>query len=136
MIDVDDDEDMEDPSSHLGWEFLIYRKLDVDAAGTTSNVPNLASWETGLGGMQWIEALEKAGRATYRPGKDTPGYFVSAGVIAEILKNGVPAHEGPLVIGDHYVMPSGWTGNEKIDIARIQALDPDETLLIEAWDQS
>lgn len=134
MSDVDDD-DMED-HSYLGWEVLICLKSDVDRAGTTRNVPNLARWETGMGGLQWIESLAEAGRATYQPCADSRRYVVSAGVIAEVLRNGVPRHVGPRVIGDNYVMPGGWTGNERIDIARIQALESDEALLVETWDQS
>jgi hypothetical protein len=63
-------------------------------------------------------------------------YALMAGVLKVALQSGVPAHNGPMVIGDDYCLPAGRTGSARIDGKRLSELDPDTLLSIEAWDQS
>jgi len=56
--------------------------------------------------------------------------------ILPILSDGVPNHDGPLVIGDDYVTPSGWRSEVTIFADRIEACASDEIFTIDAWDLS
>lgn len=121
----------------LGWYFCIYAQSDMLTNQSAANTPKLASWEAGIGGTEWLNDLVKLGQATENGGNGYPLRFsVSAGVLLSVLKVGLPKHDGILVIGDDYVLPSGWTGNAQIDFERLRRIDPNELLLVDAWDQS
>lgn len=119
----------------LGWEFFVSRQ--VEASQDATKKPSLASWQTGLGGTQWLDDLVAGGVGSDLGGNGYPNrYTIPTGALLAIIGNGIPKHTGPLVIGDDYVTPPGWTGPVRIDIAGLRALDPREMLLVEAWDQS
>lgn len=121
----------------LGWEFFVMREADASSRKPGNPDISLARWMAGLGGNQWLDDLIAQGKATDLDGNGYPNsYLVSAGVLADFLGKGLPNHKGPLVIGDDYVMPGGWRGDGFIDIGRMRGLDPDEMLVVEAWDQS
>ncbi len=122
----------------LGWHIFISRqalaKSPDNPEGTEST---LASWEAGLGGLDWLDALVKEGRAVYLGGDGYPVRYTAtaAGVVSK-LSAGPPRHEGPLVFGEDYVMAGGWVGDVRVDQSRLAECSPDEELLIEAWDLS
>ena len=121
----------------LGWEFFITKQSVLSPGRADDAAPTLATWTAGLDGTDWLEDLIAKRMATDLGGNGYPArYAVKAGVLAELLEHGVPKHGGPLVLGDDYVQPSGWTANAKIKIKKIRAIDPDEQLIVEAWDQS
>jgi hypothetical protein len=120
----------------LGWEFFI-RRQDDEAHRATRSTPTLARWQAGIGGTQWLDDLVSKGVAADLGGNGYPNrYTLPVGVVVSVLAGGLPRHSGPLVIGDDYVLPGGWTGNAQFDIAQLKSLDPNEILLVEAWDQS
>lgn len=121
----------------LGWEFFITRQGEERPWLKGREDSSFARWKAGLGGDNWIRNLVEIGIATDLGGSGYPNsYLVSASAICKILGGGLPKHDGPLVIGDDYVMPGGWRGDGFVDIDRLRALDPGEMLLVEAWDQS
>lgn len=121
----------------LGWEFFITRQTGTGAGTRKKDAPLLASWLAGLGGTEWLNDLVTAGVAAHLDGNGYPSlYSVPAGALVEVLRHGLPKHVGPLVIGDDYVLPGGWTGDARIDLASLQSLIPNELLLVEVWDQS
>ena len=90
----------------------------------------------GPGGTKWLDDLAARGIATALGGNGYPlRYTVPASALVAVLKHGPPEHSGPLVLGDDYVVPAGWTGKVQIDMASSDSLDPSEILLVEAWDQ-
>lgn len=120
----------------LGWEFFIFRQGE-DGRDYARWERALARWQAGWGGDEWLDDLVSQGAATDLGGNGYPNrYTVRAGALVAMLRDGLPKHDGPPVIGDDYFLPGGWTGNAKIDIARLESLDPIELLLVEAWDQS
>lgn len=115
----------------LGFQIRILRP--------TFGAPELlGEWETSLGGTKWIDALVQEGKAicVALNGGYPIIYNATAGVIASALAAGPPSYSSPVVVGDAYVKPSGWTGGVQIDTARLAACDPAEVLTIEAWDLS
>lgn len=91
----------------------------------------------GLGGLDWLEELVRQGKAVDVGGNGYPcRYKVAAKDVLVKIAAGPPPNDGPFVIGDDYVAPGGWTGNVRIDRAKVSECSPDEGLIIEAWDQS
>ena len=123
----------------LGWEFYIYRH-DL-APDPRQIVPDdralLARWLVSLGGLDWIEALVREGKATDLSVTEYPlTYLAKASDVLPLIADGPPKCSGSLVVGDDYVHPSGWTGDVLYHRDRIAECAPDLTLLIHAWDQS
>ena len=121
----------------LGWEFFVRKQSYAGADGHAAEGAPLASWKASLGGTQWIDDLVTNSKAADLGGDGYPNrYTVAAGTMLAVLRQGLPRHDGPLVLGDDYVLHQGWTGDASIDIERLQLIDPSEILLVEAWDQS
>ena len=119
----------------LGWEFFVLRR--DNERKTPRSAVALARWRAGIGGTRWLEDLVSKGLAEDLGGDGYPSrYTVGARALVELLTQGLPQHDGPFVVGDDYVLPGGWTGDSKIEFESLRALDPTETLLVEAWDQS
>ncbi len=115
----------------LGWEIFVSRTTG-DKKKTA-----LAKWSCGVFGLSWLDDLVKAGKAVSLGGQGYPcKYIVSARVLIPAIKNGVPKHNSPLIIGDDYVLPEGWSSDIEWDKEQILACAPDELLEVEAWDQS
>ena len=116
----------------LGWYVLVFRK----GADAPKQLP-LALWETGVFGLEWLDDLVKAEKAVNLGGDGYPKcYSITAGVLLPVLAKGLPSNRSPLVIGDDYLLPPGWNGQLELDLAALSACPTDETLFIEAWDQS
>lgn len=119
----------------LGWEVFVYRQIRTPQ-GEPGKIL-LARWMTGLNGLDWLEDLVKTNRAVDLGGDGYPcRYSIAAGVLSPVLSRGLPAHDGPPVIGDDYALPAGWNGDLKADHAALASRPSEEQLLVEAWDQS
>ena len=121
----------------LGWHFNVYPYRLRAASGEERMAARVASWETGLGGTDWIDRLAKDGRAVALGGGGYPLRFViSAAEILNVFEKGLPRPKGPVVVGDDYYTPPDWLGKATVNIEAIRKLAPSELLMIEAWDQS
>jgi hypothetical protein len=120
----------------LGWSIAIYRLEDykrVHAPEVWELI--LAKWSAGPGGLDWLKPLEEEGK-TKAEGNGYPLWFDAKAVaILPLIADGPPAHKGPMVFGEDYVMPAGWTGRAKINQALIDECGPDEVLRVICWDQ-
>lgn len=115
----------------LGWRIVITTQRPEGEKSP------LASWSGGLGAIDWLDSLVKAGRAVSLGGDGYPfRYTATAAVVASALTAGPPPHDGPIVIGDDYVSAGGWTSGVKVDSEALAKLPKDESLLVEAWDLS
>ncbi|CAN5525083.1 hypothetical protein BH09VER1_BH09VER1_50730 [soil metagenome] len=117
----------------LGWGISVYRESIY-----RSESDFLASWMTGLGGTDWLDQLVEDRRAMMicRAGGYPNRYAVElADFLAQLPQLPTP-HQGPIVIGDDYVMPSGWRGTLEVNQAALQACKTYEVVIIDAWDQS
>jgi hypothetical protein len=122
----------------LGWWIVITKQAPDELVGMAPNKEGrLATWETSASGDEWVARLAKEGRATQLTFNGYPNrYTAPARDVLPLIKNGLPSHNGPTVIGDDYVMPGNWTGNVQIHEDRIAACSPEQMLTIEVWDQS
>ena len=97
----------------------------------------LANWEVGPGGIDWLQQLVREGKATWLAFNGCPNrYTAKAGDVLPLLAGGPPAHRGPAIIGDDYVMPANWKGDAIFHPDKIATCPPDQPLTIDAWDLS
>lgn len=121
----------------LGW-FIIVRRSGSETGRVGADPCVLATWETSIDGLDWIEELERAGKASCvsRNGYPTR-YTAVAHVVVPLLQAGSPPqHVGLPVIGDDYVTPAGWSGTMTVHRERLARCPSDEMLVVDAWDQS
>lgn len=119
----------------LGFDVMVWREHEA-------NQPQpwkwcVAQWETGVRGLDWLDELVPAGEVRDLGGNGYPlHYRIRASTLARVLKHGVPANDSPSVIGEDYVLPTGYNGPLTVDAAKLQACLEDEWLVVEAWDMS
>ncbi|MFB6890535.1 hypothetical protein ACFCX4_14595 [Kitasatospora sp. NPDC056327] len=105
----------------LGWWFVVTAPADGGGEDVV-----LASWETGLGGLDWIAGLAGAGRAEQLRFDGYPlRYTVRAGEVLPLFDGGA------LPSGPH---ASHW--RRELHPERIAGCPPDALLTVDAWDQS
>ncbi len=122
----------------LGWHVSVYRqRTDGARPAAFGAAPGarLAVWQTGLGGLDWLEALAHEGRAVALGGDGYPVEFaVPAGDVIPTLLAGPPcARIGALAGAGEILAPDGRTARAPDVIA---ACRPDEWLIVQAWDES
>ena len=121
----------------LGFDIEIYKFTDgMDITSLKIDKPILARWSSGgFRGLDWIENLVSEAKAEDLGGNGYPLYYkAKAQFILEALALDVPKNKGQTIIGDDYVMPSDWRSD--IDTSKIAKCDPDQQLIVEAWDLS
>lgn len=103
----------------------------------------LAEWETGVGGIRWLEKLVEEGKATKLRGDGYPNRYTSTANIVLPLITGdaiKPADDGIWVFGmdegEEYAQPPGWMGKVNLRPESIRTCPTDAALTIDAWDQS
>jgi hypothetical protein len=121
----------------LGW-LVVIAHADAPAPVMRDGPRTLASWQTSLGGLDWIEAMVAKGAAKWCSGNGYPSrYLTSAAEVLPLIYAGrPPAHAGMPVIGDDYVLPSGWSGDFMSNADCISTCKVADPIAIEAWDQS
>ena len=120
----------------LGWFIIISTQTPEERDAGSDQDRNLASWEAGLFGIDWLKALVSDGKATQLAFDGYPMRFAAAaGDVLPLIGAGPPTPKSPLVIGDDYVQRPGWSGKATIQHAKIACCRPDLMVTIDAWDQ-
>ena len=131
---TDEDGDM------LGWHISVYRKtadrttpatIDADAG------PRLAVWQGGIGALKWLDDLVGDSDALNLGGNGYPfRYTATSEHIVPVMLGGPPdaIERWRRDAGD--VIDPKWAGRTVLDVSAIDACQPGEWLLIEAWDES
>lgn len=122
----------------IGWWFVVAQETPEKMAKIGDHrAAVLATWETSVSGTDWLHKLTKEGRAIQLTFDGYPNrYTATARDVLPLIASGPPAHNGPEIIGDDYVMPGNWTGKITLHHDKIAACLPDQILTIEVWDQS
>lgn len=102
----------------LGWHVNVYRQLDGSAPATQTSPEGtrIASWDTGISGLSWLDQLAADGHAFCFSSQGYPERYTAQ------ARHVVP-----------YLLAHKPRENER---AAAQACADDEWLLVEAWDQS
>ena len=113
---------------HLATDYTLYESGD----------PFIASWEAGLGGTNWLEALVSEGKAKVIPQGEflLQTYAVAAEVLLPIIRGGIPSPKNSVVIGDDYIMPADWLSNVTLNEEKISSIANEIELIVDAWDMS
>ena len=121
----------------LGWDVLVYR-ADAVRPRERPWEAAFARWSTGLGGLDWIDALVRSGQAEDlgANGGYPCRYRLPARHLLAAIAHGLPAYDGPPVFGNDGVQPAGWNGKLLVDLRQVAACAPDDLLELDAWDQS
>ena len=115
----------------VGWHIILRRK----AHGTKGE--ELATWQAGVHGLAWLDALMAQGEAEQLHSGGYPNcYRVRAGAVLPVLKRilhdarPVWRHGASDVINPH------WKGRTTVNNEAIDRCTPAEWLELEAWDES
>jgi|SRR5215831_15615161 len=124
----------------LGWCISVYRHNGggrSPATSTSGEGKRLAVWQTGLGGLDWLNDLVEAGNAIDLGGDGYPCRYTATAVhlIPPIL-NGPSKARSTWVYGVSDVLTDTWAGKTVIDRDAAAECRDDEWLLVEAWDES
>jgi hypothetical protein len=124
----------------LGWNISVYRQTNEGNSPATEDSlmgTRVAIWQTGLDGLDWIQALVKDAKAIDLGGTGYPWRFTakSEHLIPRITA-GPPKANRIWVHEVHDVLGEGWEGKTVIDHDAARACRPEEWMLIEAWDES
>ncbi len=124
----------------LGWNISVYRQDgDGSSPATAESVAGvrLAVWQTGLEGLNWIEELVKAGKVISLGGDGNPCRYTATAenLISQIIDE-PPMAKGVWACGENDIITEQWEGQTEINRTIAAACQPDEWLLIEAWDES
>ena len=105
----------------LGWEIFVSRRLPGETLEAPSKESSVGCWHGSCDALRWVDDLVKEGRATELGGNGYPyRYLVAAKDVLPILK----AHQNPK------------DSRARLHPDAIQKCEPDEQLIVEAWDQS
>ena len=126
----------------LGWSFCILNLPPEKADrlfGRDAHAPFvLATWEAGIGGLDWVETLRKAGKATQLKNGGYPNRYtaLAADVLPLIQGDGVkPVDDGVWTLGvdqgAEYALPPGWMGQPDLRLDNIRGCPLDATSLSE-----
>ena len=125
----------------LGWRISVYRQLDGGKEpapfGAARGEARLAVWQTGLGGLDWLDELAKQRNAIDLGGDGYPNqYTAMAQHLRKELFEGPPYAKEVWSRGESDIVTPKWPGKTLVDRAALDACGPTEWLIIEAWDES
>jgi hypothetical protein len=125
----------------LGWHISVYRQKDGGLSPATAETPHssrLAVWQTGVGGLGWLDELVKAGKAINLG--ENGGYPCRYTAPAECLIPHIigtpPGARARWALGSGDIVNEKWEGKTVIDHDGLAGCPPKEWLLVEAWDES
>jgi hypothetical protein len=124
----------------IGWWIVISTQTPEERSAANPDERKaciLATWEAGIGGLDWLDRLvaQSAAQKVRADGYPTV-YLASAGAVIPLLVDGPPTHDGRMVIGDDYVMPPKWIGKVEMHAERMKRCPAQQRLTVEAWDLS
>ena len=124
----------------LGWHISVYRQQNDGSTPASFGAPagtRLAVWQTGLGGLDWLDDLVTQGKALGLGGNGYPiEYTAMAADIVPRLGDEPPGAKAAWTVDEWDILLPGWLGRTTKDMQAMDACRSDEWLLIRAWDES
>lgn len=124
----------------LGWHISVYRSTgqQFQADNTEQAVrTRIGVWQTGLGGLDWIDALVQSGKGRQTKAGGYPNsYMIAASHIVPVILAGPPHARSVWLCEPGDVLNDKWVGRTMIDEVAARQCLVDEVLLVEAWDES
>jgi hypothetical protein len=125
----------------LGWHISVYRQKDGGLSPATAETPHgsrLAVWQTGVGGLGWLDELVKAGKAINlgENGGYPCRYTATAECLVPHIIDTPPGARARWALGSGDIVNEKWEGKTVVDRDGLAACAPKEWLLVEAWDES
>lgn len=124
----------------LGWHISVYRQQNdgtQPASYQSAHGPRLAVWQTGLGGLDWLDALVKESRALQLACNGYPTeYTAMARDIVGHLRGEPPLAKAVWTHDAGDIITNEWAGRTVKDDPTIHDCREDEWLIIQAWDES
>lgn len=138
----------------LGWHISVYRLPNIEPApagdvklkrgldralqaAAETHGERLGAWQTGLSGLDWLDELVKKREAVDLGGNGYPTRYAGpARTVLPQLTDDPPAARRVWASDPGDILLPSWDGKTSFDRALAAACDPDEWLLVEAWDES
>ena len=124
----------------LGWHISVYRQQTDGSSPASFGAPQgarLAVWQTGLGGLDWLDALAKQKNAIDLGGNGYPmEYTAQARHIIPQIRGEPPEAKAVWSIDPGDIVTEEWCGKTTQDPVAMDACRLDEWLIIQAWDES
>jgi hypothetical protein len=123
----------------LGWYIVVFvaDSESSDNKQSLTEKTRLASWNSGIGGRNWLDQLVTENKLLDLGGNGYPyTYSGKALVVLPIIASGPPSHDGPDIIGDDYFISGNKVYSLKLNELGISQCNPEAWLIIEVWDQS
>ena len=95
----------------IGWWIVVAAQTpeERDDPAADRRAAILATWEIGLGGLDWLHTLVDAGKAEQSSFSGYPNrYTAKAGEVLPLLADGPPPHRDMAVIGDLKLQIAGF----------------------------
>jgi len=98
----------------------------------------LAVWQAGSSGVDWLDELGAQGAAARtRRGGYPDSYRIRAKAVRARIEEGLPDENKTWILSaDSVIVSDRYLGRRSVDHDAIARCDPDEWLLIQAWDES
>jgi hypothetical protein len=121
-------------------EELLKRRYGVDEVpdSQVAGERYLAVWQSGIGGISWLDELAQGGHALKTSHCGYPeSYVIRAGAFKRQREEGLPDEKASWTFGHGDVVDFDlWVGKTAIDLETLRRVPDDEWLLVEAWDES
>jgi hypothetical protein len=117
----------------MGWYLAIYQQTPLERQASHDHMALLASWDTGVSGLAWLDKPVIEGKAEQLLRDGYPSrYMCLAADVLPLIASFPPTHYG---LRD-CVRPPGWIAHLKVDQPKLDACLDGQILTIDAWDQS
>jgi len=124
----------------LGWHISVYRQENdgsTPASFGAKHGTRLAVWQTGLGGLEWLDDLVKQQKAISLGGSGYPMEYTARALhIVPHLRGEPPEAKAVWSFDAGDIITEAWAGKTTKDSNAMESCRPDEWLLIQAWDES
>lgn len=123
----------------LGWNIAVYRlkSKNIIPSSSTELGKRLAVWQTGLGGLDWLDGLVKENKALDLGGNGYPNRYVAQALnIISSIKDKPPLAKDVWSSDEGDILLDDWAGKTVLDNKEMLDCMPEEWLLIEAFDES